>query len=455
MYISSHNSFRWLATRIFLIGIGPLFILFAVLCSRVMHNFLDDAAAPALRYAQALVEQKDVQTTQQMREQLSMLLPDGQWILQDEAQQITSSNIEDVKEQQRLVSTVHEQNGDRASSIYVPMWPLPPNSSVWLHVYVPGAGSVFYGVSIESLLPGATFSFGLCLTLFFSLLFTSIFNSIIFSGFVHEKLAQERGLREKLEQKLIESNRLSAQTRVVAGIAHEINTPLAIMIQEAGWVKEVLEDLQEQTELMDKDSRKALEATFAEMNTSLSVMQKQGRRCADITHSLLRMSRKGAENKTEVDVNVMVQDVVHLLQPKALDLGIEFKWQLNAFVPAYASAGHVQQILMNVVNNAIDAVAAAEGEEHKVIISTFSTKDSVLIRITDTGVGLSLELKNRIFEPFFTTKAAGKGTGLGLSISHSLARRNNGSLSVESSPGKGSSFTLKLPVAEVDYLPAL
>lgn len=227
------------------------------------------------------------------------------------------------------------------------------------------------------------------------------------------------------------------------------------MIQEAGWVKELLEDVQEQADLLDKESRKSLGATFAEMNTSLNMMQKQGKRCADITHGLLRMSRKGAENKAEVDVNVMVQDVVHLLQPKALDLGIEFKWQLNAFVPAYASSGHVQQILMNVVNNAIDAVAAAEGEEHKVIISTFSTKHSVLIRITDTGVGLSLELKNRIFEPFFTTKAAGKGTGLGLSISHSLARRNNGSLSVESSPGKGSSFTLTLPVAEVDYLPAL
>lgn len=167
MYISSHNSFRWLATRIFLIGIGPLFILFAVLCSRVMHNFLDDAATPALRYAQALVEQKEVRTTQEVKEQLSMLLPEGRWILQDDSQHITSSNIEDVQEQQRLINTVHKQNGDHASSIYVPMWPLPPNSSVWLHVYVPGSGSVFYGVSIESLLPGATFSFGLCLTLFF------------------------------------------------------------------------------------------------------------------------------------------------------------------------------------------------------------------------------------------------------------------------------------------------
>ncbi|SIO31131.1 sensor histidine kinase [Halodesulfovibrio marinisediminis] len=455
MYISSHNSFRWLAARIFLIGIGPLFILFVVLCSRVVQNFLEDAATPALRYAQALVGSHEMRTTEDMRVKLSMLLPSGQWILQNEVNAITSSNIEDVEEQMRLIETVHNQNGDHTSSIYVPMWPISPNSSVWLHVYVPGAGSVFYGVSIESLLPGATFSFGLCLTLFFSLLVTSIFNSVIFSSFVHEKLAQERVLREKLEQKLIESNRLSAQTRVVAGIAHEINTPLAIMIQEAGWVKELLEDLQEQVDLLNKEPRKALCATFAEMDKSLNVMRKQGKRCADITHGLLRMSRKGAENKAEVDVNAVVQDVGHLLQPKATELGIAFKWQLNAFVPAYASSGHVQQILLNVVNNAIDAVATSESEARKVIVSTFSTKQSVLIRVTDTGAGLSLELKNRIFEPFFTTKAAGQGTGLGLSISHALARRNNGNLSVESSPGKGSSFTLTLPVAEVDFLPAM
>lgn len=454
MYISSHNSFRWLATRIFLIGIGPLIILSIVLCSRVVQNFLDDAAAPALRYAQALVENKEVLTAQAMREKLSMMLPNGQWIIQSESKEISSSNIEDNDEQQRLIDTVTGQNGDRSSSVYAPMLPLP-SSSVWLRVYVPESGTVFYGVSIESLLPGATFSFGLCLTLFFSLLITSIFNSVIFSSFVHEKLAQETLLREKLEKKLIEANRLSAQTRVVAGIAHEINTPLAIIIQEAGWVKELLEDLQEQVKLLNSEPRKALCATFLEMDTSLNVMRKQGKRCAEITHGLLRMSRKGAENKTEVDVNVVVQDVVHLLQPKALGLGIELKSQLNAFVPAYASSGHVQQILLNIVNNAIDAVATSKREERRVIVSTFSTKQAVLIRVTDTGVGLSLELKNRIFEPFFTTKAAGQGTGLGLSISHSLARRNNGKLSVESSPGKGSSFTLTLPVAEVDFLPAL
>lgn len=454
MYISSHNSFRWLATRIFLIGIGPLFILSVVLCSRVVQNFLDDAAAPALRYAQAIVENKEVHTTQELREKLSMMLPSGQWIIQNESNEITSSNIEDSAEQQRLMDAVHSQNGDHSSSIYAPKLPLP-NSSVWLQVYMPESGSVFYGVSIEALLPGATFSFGLCLTLFLSLLVTSIFNSIIFSSFVHEKLAQETVLREKLEQKLIESNRLSAQTRVVAGIAHEINTPLAIIIQEAGWVKELLEDLQEQVQLLNKESRKALCATYSKMDASLNVIRKQGKRCAEITHGLLRMSRKGAENKAEVDVNVVAQDVMHLLQPKALEFGIEFKSQFNAFVPAYASSGHVQQILLNIVNNAIDAVVASNREERRVIVSTFSTKETVLIRVTDTGVGLSLELKNRIFEPFFTTKAAGHGTGLGLSISHSLARRNNGKLTVESSPEKGSSFTLILPVAEVDFLPAL
>ncbi|WP_430735569.1 sensor histidine kinase [Halodesulfovibrio aestuarii] len=454
MYISSHNSFRWLAARIFLIGIGPLFILSVALCSRVVQNYLDDAAAPALRYAQAMMENKEVLTTQAMRRKLSMLLPDGQWIVQNESHEITASNIEDTDEQQRLVEEVHGQNGDHSSSIYAPMLPLP-SSSVWLHVFVPGSGSVFYGVSIESLLPGATFSFGLCLTLFFSLLITAIFNSIIFSSFVHEKLAQETLLREKLEQKLIEANRLSAQTRVVAGIAHEINTPLAIIIQEAGWVKELLEDLQEQVALVEKEPRKVLCGTFSEMDASLDVMRKQGKRCAEIIHGLLRMSRKGAENKTAVDVNSVVEDVVHLSQPKAAELGIKLKTQFNAFVPAYASAGHVQQILLNVINNAIDAVAASNREERNVIVSTFSTKHAVLIRVTDTGLGLSRELKNRIFEPFFTTKAAGQGTGLGLSISYSLARRNDGNLSVQSSPDKGSSFTLTLPVAAVDALPAL
>jgi len=220
-----------------------------------------------------------------------------------------------------------------------------------------------------------------------------------------------------------------------AGVAHEINNPLAIILTE----RQILLDTLEQTKDLDEGFKK-------ELVESLNQMDVQINRCKRITHNLLRFSRRTRSVIEKVDLNSFLEEVVELMEREARSSGIKFLTDLDENLkPVLSDPSQLQQVFLNLITNAIDA---HDGKPYGNIRITTRADDEHkkgLIVFADTGSGIPKEILGKIFDPFFTTKAVGKGTGLGLSICYSIMQRLGGSISVKSQVGQGTEFTLTVP----------
>ena len=246
----------------------------------------------------------------------------------------------------------------------------------------------------------------------------------------------ERVDREKdmMNEQIIETGKLASLGELAAGIAHEINNPVAIMVEEAGWIGDLLEEEDfKQSENLD------------EFNRSLRQIQTQGYRCKDITHKLLSFARKTDSSAKEVQLNELVTEVVSLSEQRARYANIKFKMNLAPELPTVnVSPSEVQQVILNLINNAIDAMDSKGGEIE--FASRFENGQAI-IDVGDNGQGIPKANLQRIFDPFFTTKAVGKGTGQGLAIAYSvIVDKHGGHLDVESEVGKGTCFSIRLPL---------
>ena len=225
---------------------------------------------------------------------------------------------------------------------------------------------------------------------------------------------------------------MSTVGRLAAGVAHEINNPLAIINEKAGLMKDILEmsgDLQK-----NKDKFLSLiSGIFDSVN-----------RCRTITHRLLGFSRRMEISHDAFDINDAIREVIGFIEKEVLYRNITLNQNLADSLPKIASdKGQLQQVILNIVNNAIDAVDEGGLIE---VSSTVKSADTVLVSIKDNGTGISKDKLKHIFEPFYTTKEKGKGTGLGLSISYGIMKKLGGSIHVESETGKGTIFTLEIPI---------
>jgi two-component system, NtrC family, sensor kinase len=219
---------------------------------------------------------------------------------------------------------------------------------------------------------------------------------------------------------------------LAAGIAHEINNPVGIMVEEAGWIDDLLQEV-------DLPENENLE----ELKRALKQIQKQGERCKQITHKLLTFARRTDPRLRDVQMNDLVKAVIASSLPHPPP-GVTVETQLDPALPVIsASPSEIQQVLLNLIGNAIDAV---DSEGGVVTIRTRVEADRVVIEVADNGHGIPKAQLERIFDPFFTTKAVGKGTGLGLSICYGLVKKHGGSITVESEPGIGSTFYVRLPI---------
>jgi len=220
-----------------------------------------------------------------------------------------------------------------------------------------------------------------------------------------------------------------------AGVAHEINNPLAIILTE----RQILLDLLEQTRNLDEGFKK-------ELTESLNQMDVQINRCKRITHNLLRFSRRTRSVIEKVDLNSFLEEVVELMEREARSSGIRFQTELDENLkPVLSDPSQLQQVFLNLITNAIDA---HDGKPYGTVrISTQADDEHQKAHIVfaDTGSGIPREILDKIFDPFFTTKAVGKGTGLGLSICYSIMQRLGGSISVKSQVGEGTEFTVTIP----------
>ncbi len=241
--------------------------------------------------------------------------------------------------------------------------------------------------------------------------------------------------KEALTQQIIEAGKLASIGELAAGIAHEINNPVAIMVEEAGWIEDLLEE-------EEFSNSKNLE----EFKRSLKQIRMQGKRCKDITHKLLSFARKTDPALKEINVNALINELISISTQRAKYANISIIEKLDPSIPTVmASESEIQQVFLNIINNAFDAMEKKGGELH---ISTGVEEGMVYIKFKDTGHGIPKANLARIFDPFFTTKPVGKGTGLGLSICYGIVKKLGGEIRVESTVGEGTAFTIILPPAQ-------
>ncbi len=249
-------------------------------------------------------------------------------------------------------------------------------------------------------------------------------------------VARIRDADEKRESMLAEiehTSKLASIGRLAAGVAHEINNPLAVISAKTGLVMDLLE-LSENFQYKEK-----IESEIRGTSDAVE-------RCKVITHRLLGFARRMDVTLEPININNLMREVLSFLDKEALYRGINFDLNLGESLPVIESdRGQLQQIFLNLLNNAIDAI----DKDGRITISTKKRdKNSIQVDVIDNGKGIPPDIISHIFEPFFTTKDSGekKGTGLGLFITYGLVKKLGGLISVQSSMGAGTTFTIILPI---------
>ena len=236
----------------------------------------------------------------------------------------------------------------------------------------------------------------------------------------------------ELNAQLIQQDKLAALGKMAAGIAHEINNPLAVIGEKAGW----MEDLLAEEEFQDSDN-------FKEFAASIKKIEEHVDRARKITHSMLGFARRMEPRLDDVEVNRVLDQTIDILSNHARINDINIHKHFTDRLPVIASdQSQLQQVFMNLINNAIDAI----GSDGTIDITTQLNQDEIDVIIHDDGPGIDEANQKKIFDPFFTTKHAGKGTGLGLSISYSIIEKMGGRITVKSQEGSGTEFRVSLPV---------
>ncbi len=276
------------------------------------------------------------------------------------------------------------------------------------------------------------------ISLFSSLLVVFVI-SVISTRYMIKIIKKRDQETDWLNKQLVSAGKLASLGELSAGVAHEINNPLAIILTES----QVMRDTIAESPGMNDDVK-------TELIASLSQTESQVHRCSLITQNLLKYSRRNKSQRETVNLNAFIEEVVRLMDGRAKGMGIHFELALDKDLPSFRSdPSLLQQVLINLVNNAVDA---HEGRPYGTISigSRISSDRHVEITVSDTGSGISPENLEKIFDPFFTTKAVGKGTGLGLSITYSTVKGLGGDISVQSTIGKGTQFSILLPLSPPD-----
>jgi two-component system NtrC family sensor kinase len=240
-----------------------------------------------------------------------------------------------------------------------------------------------------------------------------------------------------LEAQLIQSDKMASIGQLVSGVAHELNNPLTSI---AGLAELLLE-----------------RAPHPELpREHLRVIHDQAERAGRIVRNLLTFARKGVPEQTAVDLNDVVSRTSLLIMYELQLHGIDLDSELSAETPVVLGDRYeLQQVLLNLVTNAVQAVSGLEpGKPRRITLSTSRLGDQAVLRVRDTGPGVPKDLVPYLFTPFFTTKAPGEGTGLGLSLSYGLIKAHGGVLEYEAPAEGGAEFRMTLPLFESETLPA-
>ncbi len=265
------------------------------------------------------------------------------------------------------------------------------------------------------------------------------------NGELHvEALMRDVSERKRLEDQardlyhqLLQAEKLAALGQTISGVAHELNNPLATILTWA-------ERLSQRT--VDDQTKRGLEIILSESERS-----------AKIVRNLLTFARKRHTTRAMVDVNQVVRDTLALRSYEQRLSNINIIEALPSGLPlVFADPHQFQQVLLNLIINAEQAMIAANGRGTLILRSWHDREgDAVVLEVNDDGPGVPEDVQPRIFDPFFTTKEVGKGTGLGLTVAYAIIQEHGGRISVKSEPGAGASFFVTLPVSDGPLKPAI
>lgn len=239
-----------------------------------------------------------------------------------------------------------------------------------------------------------------------------------------------------LQEDLVRVDRLAEIGRLSAAIAHEINNPLAVITEASGWGSTVLKG----TEGLHQEDRTELKKAFEDIAD-------QAQRCKVITQELLGFARDSEPARKECDLHEIIKKTVSFVQPELKFKPIQVVCQFpEDSLILESDPKMLEQVFVNLVTNAIHAIKEKGTGEGTVEITTTLSEAGVEIKVSDTGTGMSDEVRNRIFDLFFTTKPRGKGTGMGLPISHNIIKKLGGEITCESRLGEGTTFHIRIPL---------
>lgn len=289
-------------------------------------------------------------------------------------------------------------------------------------------------------------------------------NPVITSGFTGAVIRMDDVTRRaKLEEMMIQTEKMISVGSLAAGMAHEINNPLAGILQNSQVIQNRLfRDLPanrkkaEEAKISLENLRKYLD--FRNIKELFQNVDDSGQRAAEIVKNMLTFSRKSTSGMIEQDVEALLEDAISLAQNE-FDLSEKYDFQQVKISRKYSKnipkiscqQSKIQQVFLNILQNAVHAISMNKNQGNpEIIIRTKLEGKYIRIEFQDNGVGMDEAVKRRIFEPFYSTKEVGMGTGLGLSVSYFIISENHkGIFLVESEKMKGSRFIVKLPVGEV------
>jgi PAS domain S-box-containing protein len=243
-------------------------------------------------------------------------------------------------------------------------------------------------------------------------------------------------LWKKLQEDLIRVDRLAEIGRIASGIAHEINNPLAVINEIAGWAGTLVSDAGG----LSREDREELE-------TAVKRISEQTGRCSSITHQLLDFARDSAPAKRSLDIHQLLNETIGFLKP-------DLKFKNIEIVPIFeeglfeiqSDPKLLEQVFINLLSNAIYAIKQKGTCQGRIEIRTSKPGTNVEIVISDNGTGIPDEDREKIFDLFYTTKPTGKGTGLGMPICQNIVNKLGGDIIFESRVGEGTTFTVRIPV---------
>lgn len=245
-------------------------------------------------------------------------------------------------------------------------------------------------------------------------------------------LAESDRKQAELDANMLQSSKMAALGKMAAGVAHEINNPLMLIRESAGWIRDLLEE----------EDRKTLKS-YAELQETAIKIENHVDRAKGVTHRMLGFGRRMDPTRHEVFINTLADQTIAFLESEAIHRNIHIVREYDPQISTILSdPSQLQQVMLNIIDNAIDAVE----KNGTVTVTTKALTDGgCSVSVSDSGPGIAKDKLKRIFDPFFTTKEVGEGTGLGLAICFSILEKLGGSISVESTTGHGATFTVTLP----------